>query len=70
MLKTLPIDARRYCYALAYARPNSWGQVIVDGYPSHAFLRGMTRRYGSAETLAAIDLHFAAMRVLAAGCLK
>jgi hypothetical protein len=51
-------DVKRYTDALNSA-PNAWGQHIIDGMQSHAFLSAMNRKHGKDAVERALNAHYA-----------
>jgi hypothetical protein len=50
-------DVKAYTAALN-SSPNAWGQHIVGGVQSHAFLRIMYERYGTESVVRALDSYY------------
>jgi hypothetical protein len=59
---TLETEIKKYVDAVSTASPNAWGQIIIDGQQSHAFLWGLQRKHGEAVVQVALDAAFAAQR--------
>jgi hypothetical protein len=56
-MTTLEQDVKKYTDGLNSV-PNAWGQHIIDGKQSHAFLALMYKRHGQDAVMLALDKHY------------